>query len=147
MTRVYASSIINAPVAEVWAHIRDFNALPKWHPGFVNSRIEDGRPGDSVGCIRVFDLADGGGTLREQLLALSDIDRACTYSILSSPMPLHNYVAILRLHPVIDGDATFIEWSSNFETPPDQEEEMVDLLTSAVYQAGFNSLKQHFTGR
>jgi len=32
MAKIFRSSVINAPIDEVWARIRDFNALPDWHP-------------------------------------------------------------------------------------------------------------------
>ena len=85
--RIYTSSVIDAPAGKVWAVIRDFNALPAWHPLIAESRIEDGLSPDQVGCVRNFRLVDGG-ELREQLLTLSDRDYQCTYSILDSPMPL-----------------------------------------------------------
>ncbi len=40
MVKVYTSSVINTPADRVWAHIRDFNGLPAWHPGIADSRIE-----------------------------------------------------------------------------------------------------------
>ena len=40
MTKVYVSSVIPAPPAEVWAVVRDFNALPNWTPFVAESRIE-----------------------------------------------------------------------------------------------------------
>ena len=49
MTHVYASSIIPASVDQVWKVVRDFNALPGWHPAIAESRIEEGRPADQVG--------------------------------------------------------------------------------------------------
>ena len=40
MIKVYTSSVIDASADAVWAHIRDFNGLPKWHPAIADSRIE-----------------------------------------------------------------------------------------------------------
>ena len=60
MARVYVSSIIAAPAGAVWERVRDFNALPQWHPAIAESRIENGEPSDRVGCIRNFRLHDGG---------------------------------------------------------------------------------------
>ena len=37
MAKVYISSVINTPADRVWAHIRDFNGLPAWHPGIADS--------------------------------------------------------------------------------------------------------------
>ncbi len=143
MASVFTSSVINAPVDRVWAHIRDFNGLPGWHPGVADSRIEDDLPGDRVGCIRNFALADGGN-IREQLLALSDVDHACTYSILESPMGVRNYVATLRLLPVTDGERTYAEWTARFDCDPDAETDLVATIGIGVFQGGFDALKSHF---
>jgi len=84
MVKVYTSSVIDAPADRVWAAVRDFNALPQWHPAIRDSRIEGNHPSDKIGCIRNFNLRDGGN-IRERLLALSDYDFTCTYAILESP--------------------------------------------------------------
>jgi polyketide cyclase/dehydrase/lipid transport protein len=73
VAKIFTSSVINAPMEEVWAKIRDFNALPGWHPAVADSHIENGGPSDRVGCIRNFNLKDGGN-IREQLLTLSDVE-------------------------------------------------------------------------
>ena len=145
MARVYVSSVINAPAARVWERVRDFNALPRWHPLIRDSRIEDALPSDQVGCIRNFNLQNGDN-IREQLLGLSDYDMFCTYSILESPMPLEDYVATLRLTPVTEGDRTFIEWSAEFSCDPANEADLVNGIGGDVFQVGFDALKRHFGG-
>ena len=143
MARVFTSSVISASVDRVWERIRDFNALPKWHPRIRDSRIEDALPADKVGCIRNFNLQNGDN-IREQLLGLSDYDRFCTYSILESAMPLTDYVATIRLTPVTDGDRCFAEWSAEFSCAPEDESTLVDMIGGSVFQGGFDSLKRHF---
>src|SRR6187549_3971764 len=103
MPRVFVSSVIDAPAARVWERVRDFNALPRWHPRIRESRIENGEPADRIGCIRDFRLQNGD-RIREKLLGLSDHDLFFTYAILESPMGVVNYVATLRLTPVTDGE-------------------------------------------
>ena len=146
MIRVYTSSVIDAPADGVWALVRDFNALPAWHPMIAESRIEQGRPSDQVGCVRAFRLRDGG-RLREQLLALSDFDYQCVYSILESPMPLSAYVATLELTPVTDGNRTFAEWSAEFDCKPADERDLAASIGTGVFQAGFDALKSRFARR
>jgi hypothetical protein len=145
MARVYVSSVLDAPVAKVWERVRDFNALPRWHPAIRDSRIENGEPSDRVGCVRDFHLQNGD-RIREKLLGLSDYDYFCTYSILESPMPLTDYVATLRLTPVTDGDRTFAEWTAEFECAPEEEEGLVSGIGGNVFQAGFNALKRQVAG-
>jgi hypothetical protein len=77
MVKVYTSSVIDAAADKVWGHVRDFNGLPRWVPAVADSRIENGLPADRVGCIRNFNLRDGGN-IREQLLALSDYEYSVT---------------------------------------------------------------------
>lgn len=146
MTRVYVSSVIPAPAANVWRRVRDFNGLPEWTPFVAESRIEQGLPSDKVGCIRNFILTDGG-TIREQLLALSDYDMSCTYSILESPMGVEDYIAKLSLTPVTDGNVTFAQWQADFDCAPEREQALIDQIGKNVFQAAFNALRQSFGGR
>jgi hypothetical protein len=145
MARVYVSSVINVPAPRVWERVRDFNGLPKWHPRIAESHIENGEPSDRVSCIRNFRLQNGD-QIREQLLALSDYDMFCTYTILVSPMALENYVATLRLTPVTEGDRCFVEWSAEFDCAPGVEQDLVNGIGTNVFQAGFDALKRHFGG-
>lgn len=146
MIRVFTSTIIDAPAEQVWGRVRDFNALPDWTPFVAQSRIEAGLASDRIGCVRNFQLHDGG-TIREQLLALSDFDYTCTYSILESPMGVENYVATLRLLPVTDGNRTFAEWSAEFDCAPGREAELAQHIGKGVFQAAFDLLKKLCAGR
>ena len=146
MARIFTSTVIGAPTAKVWERVRDFNGLPKWHPGIRESRIENGAPPDQIGCVRDFRLQNGD-RIREKLLGLSDYDFFYTYTILESPMPLTDYIATLRLTPITDGDRTFAEWTAEFQCAPDVEEGLVMGIGTNVFQGGFDSLKRHFPGR
>jgi hypothetical protein len=140
MARVFISSVIEISIEGVWARIRDFNALPDWHPAVANSSIENGDPSDKVGCIRNFNLIDGGN-IRERLLALSDTEHLCTYSILESPMAVKSYVATLRLLPITDGNRTYAEWTAEFNCLEEEEESLVNFIGGSVFQGGLDSLK------
>jgi len=141
MAKVYVSSVINVPAAEVWRVVRDFNALPKWTPFVADSLIEQNMRADQIGCVRNFRLKDGG-LIRERLLAMSDYDLSYTYSILESPMGVENYVASLTLTPVTDGNVTFAEWQAEFDCAPERESALVRQIGVNVFQAAFDSLKE-----
>lgn len=145
MTQVYVSTVIAASAEQLWATLRDFNGLPDWHPAIAESRIEGGAPADQIGCVRAFRLHDGGA-IREKLLALSDYDLCCSYSILDSPMGVSNYVATLKLTPVTDARRSFVEWSADFDCPPEREAELIDQIGQGVFQGGFDALKERFGG-
>lgn len=140
MVKVLRSTIVNAPVEAVWDVVRDFNGHDKWHPVVTSSQIERGNPPDMVGCVRRFVLEDGS-ELREQLLTLSDIEQSFSYCLLDTPIPLFNYVAHCRLFPVTDGDLTFWEWESRFDTPAGREDELAALVGDGIYSAGFQAVR------
>ena len=146
MVQVRQSTVIDAPVEDVWRVLRDFNGHDRWHPAIATSAIEGGRPVDMVGAVRRFRLADGG-ELREQLLSLSDDKRTLTYCLLEAPLPLMGYVATIRLKPVTDGERTFWEWRSEFRPPEHRREELTALVRDGVYRAGFEAIRRMFGGR
>jgi hypothetical protein len=147
MTKVYVSAIIHAPIEEVWSKVRDFNNLPEWHPKFSRSHIENNQPSDRIGCIRNFDIAGGGGTIRERLLMLSDLDHSFTYCILTSPLPVQDYVASLQLLPVTSGSMTFGIWTAEFIVINTNESDVVQAVGDDTFGKAFEVLNQHFGNR
>lgn len=145
MVTVVRSTIINAPIDEVWAFVRDFNAHDQWHPAVAESRIEDGKAPDQVGCVRNFRLVDGAH-LREQLLALDDRNRTYTYCILESPIPLVGYVSTVALKPVSDGNRTFWHWRSTFHPPPERTAELARMVGEDIYVGGFAAARRFLEG-
>ena len=142
MTKVFVSAVIDAPIERVWAKVRDFNNLPEWHPKFSRSHIEDGLPSDRIGCIRNFDIAGGGGTIRERLLTLSDIDHTFTYCILTSPLPVAGYVATLKLYPVTVGNQTLGVWTAEFDVTSGKEADVVDAVGNGTFGKAFEVLNE-----
>jgi hypothetical protein len=146
MAKVYVSCIVSAPANTVWRVVRSFNSLPEWTPFVADSRIEQNMSPDQVGCIRSFTLKNGG-KFRERLLALSDYEMSCAYSILESPMGVENYIAKLSLTPVTDGNVTFAEWTADFDAAPERDNELVRFIGQDVFQAAFTALKKRLDGR
>ena len=144
MAKVYSSAVIPASAPAVWTVVRDFNALPAWTPFVAESRIEQNRPSDQIGCVRNLRVKDGG-RIRERLLALSDYEMSFEYSILESPMGVENYVAAFRLIPVTDLDHTFAEWMAEFDAAPEREPGLVASIGRDVFAAGLGALKARFS--
>src|SRR5579884_4539448 len=142
MPHVVKSTIIDAPTDQVWDVLRDFNGHDRWHPAVATSAIERAQPADKIGCVRRFKLKDGS-ELREQLLALSDLEQTFSYCLLDTPIPLFNYVAHVRLLPVTDGDRTFWHWSCSFNTRKGEEAEMTRVVAEDIYDAGFAAIRDH----
>jgi Polyketide cyclase / dehydrase and lipid transport len=144
MAHVVRSTIIDAPADQVWGVLRDFNGFDRWHPALANSAIERSQSADRIGCVRRVKLADGS-ELREQLLALSELEQSFSYCLLDTPIPLFNYVAHVRLLPVTDGDRTFWHWEARFTAPAGEEKSMTDLVSDGIFQAGFDAIRKHLS--
>jgi uncharacterized protein YndB with AHSA1/START domain len=139
MARAYASRIIKAPVEAVWSVVRNFNSLPGWAVGIVDSKIEGGLDADVVGCVRSFHTNDGTH-IRERLLMLDDAHHCFSYNFEKPAFPVKNYIATLRLMPVTNSDATFAEWEANFDEAPGDEGKYVKKISNDVFAGGLKSL-------
>ena len=67
-----------------------------------------------IGAVRDFRLADGS-RIREQLLALSDVETSFAYCILEAPVPLRNYVADGSAAPGDQRPACLWQWRARFD--------------------------------
>ena len=139
MVEIRRSTIVNAPLEQVWAILRDFNGHEAWHPAVAASAIEEGAEGDHVGAVRNFQLSDGG-RIREQLLALSDAETSFAYCILEAPVALRNYVAHVRLRPVTSDNTCLWEWRASFDAVASQRERLSRFVAEGIIAAGFRAV-------
>ncbi len=51
-----------------------------------------------------------------------------------------------RVRDFTDGDHTFLEWTAEFDCPPERETELVNNIGGGVFQGGFDALKRAFGG-
>ncbi|HEX4768281.1 MAG TPA: zinc-binding dehydrogenase [Lichenihabitans sp.] len=140
IVRVLRSCVIDAPVDIVWPLLRDFNSHARWHPAIAASHIEGGEPPDHVGAVRAFRLRDGG-FLREQLIALSDRDMSLSYCLLEAPVRLDGYVATMRLRRVTEGERTFLQWQSRFDSSAGEADALARLVGETIYEVGMAALQ------
>ena len=138
MTKVSYSTVFEQTADQVWAVIRDFNSYPVWVESVTESHIEDGRSGDSVGAIRNF--VEYGTTIRQRLVAHSDLDRFYTYESCGPLGAVTSYQGTGRVTPIVDGNRAFMEWSVQFDCPAEEQENCTNLLKEAMPQ-WFKSLR------
>ena len=127
MAKAYYSTVFEQPARDIWEIIRDFNNYPVWVEGAGESRIEDGKSGDSIGAVR--NVLYQGRRIRQRLLAQSDVERSQTYEFCEAPtLPLTGFQATLRVTPIIDGDGAFVEWWANFDCEAARSDELSTTL-------------------
>ena len=140
MTKVDVSTELAVPAQAVWRVIGSFGGLPDWHPAVEKSEQKE----ENGTTVRTLSLA-GGGTIVERLESVDDNERAYTYSIVSGPLPVADYIATLRVRENDGGQDCTIQWSSEF-TPSGAAESDAVAAIRGVYEAGFESLKKMFGG-
>ena len=127
MAKAYYSTVFEQPAQDIWKIIRDFNNYPVWVGGAGESRIEDGKSGDTVGAIR--NVLYQEQRIRQRLLAQSDVERSQTYEFCDAPtLPVTGFRATLRVTPVVDRDRAFVEWWADFDCEPVQIAEFTETL-------------------
>ena len=127
MTTVYYSTIFRQSAPEIWKIVRDFNNYPVWVEGSGESRIEDGKSGDTVSAVR--NVHYQGREIRQRLLALSDVERAQVYEFCGTPsLPVTDFRATLRISEIVDGDGAFVEWWASFDCEPARRNELAGTL-------------------
>jgi len=141
---------INAPVAKVWAAIKDYDSLPSWHPGFAKDEIVKGT-NNVPGAVRALTIKDGP-TFTEELVAFSEKEHTYQYRIIESPLPLQDYVSTISVKSGKDG-MTVVTWVGHFkrknpaDNPPEAESDAGAVnLIKGVYQGGLSNLKKQLEG-
>ena len=140
MPHIFTSTVIPAPVDQVWGFLRDFARVDRWHPDVTNVSVEGTDPGPRIGQERTITLRDGS-VMRERLLALDDVRRSYTYSLVESPLPVSAHSSTVTLLPVTTDDATFVSWSADFVVEGGEQPGLVDGVREQVMIAGFDGMR------
>ena len=126
MAKAYYSTVLDHSADQVWSVIRPFDHY-SWAGVPGETIIEDGRKGDQVGSVRRF-TADGK-TLRQILLAHSDLDRSYSYAFCDTPpVPARNYTATIRVTPVVETSKAFVEWWATFDCAAEDYDRLIKQL-------------------
>ena len=137
----YNATVLNASADTVWNAIRDFHDL-SWSKNVVESVTnEGGKAGTEVGAKRVLNDA-----FHETLHVLDDDGRYIKYSIDDGPDAVskenvQGYIGKVRVLPVTDDGATFVEWSSSWASGGEGTAE----FCSPIYRALLDALKNHLS--
>jgi uncharacterized protein YndB with AHSA1/START domain len=140
---------IDRPPAEVWALVKDFDSISKWHPLIASSPADHG---NDEGSVRTLTLrAPGDPKITEEILTYDDKGMTYHYKIDSNDvkvLPVNNYTSWFTVMSNGHGGTT-VEWRGAFyrgymlNDPPEalNDEAAVKAVT-AVYRAGLDNLKK-----
>lgn len=117
----------------VWKLVGNFNALDVWHPAIVSSTMKGA--GTKAGALRFLTLGDGA-KIEEKLTAYSGVKHSYSYSIVTGPLPVKNYLSTLTLSPAGEGK-TLVKWSSTFDANGVSDDEAKKVI-GGIYDGGLS---------
>ena len=107
--------------------------MKEWNDGIDSCEVE----GSGIGSVRTLKM--GGIELQERLEHTDDAGRTFSYSIISGPVPVENYLA-MTIHDADQGKSR-ITWQGSFEPKGVTEEDCAKLFTG-VYQGGIAAIRK-----
>jgi hypothetical protein len=128
---------VKASASAVWSLIGPFCAIKDWLPP-VGECIEDGK----APLTRVLVTKDGKAAFVETQTARNDNEHTYSYAFVSSPLPVSNYKATIKVTARGDGSST-ITWSGSY-TPDEGKEKVASEALIGVYEAGLTEIIARF---
>ncbi len=143
--KVDKSVTIKADPAKVWALVKDFGNMQKWHPAVVSTKLE--KKGEET--FRTLTLKNGG-TINEKLRSIDEADMKIRYEIVSSQLPLTDYNAFMVVTKGAKPGETNVQWVGRFyrlyklnpPIPAGQEDETAIKAINEIFDSGLAGLQK-----
>lgn len=140
---------IDRSVEKVWAIVKEFDSLAKWHPVIASSPATKG---NDVGSVRTLTLkAVGEPQLQEELLSYDDGEHTYHYEMKDHDpkiLPVQNYTSWLTVKDNGHGGA-IVEWKGAYyrgdqrnDPLPELNDDAANLAVKGVYRSGLDNLKK-----
>lgn len=119
-------------VDAVWQKIGDFCGIANWHPAVAKCELSIDKKERTL-------TLKGGGTIVEHLVRWSDKTHSYTYKIVSSPLPVDNYVSTIHVAPAKSGSGSVISWRGHYTAKGASDADAKKAI-DGIYDAGLKSL-------
>jgi hypothetical protein len=143
MSLACVSTTLDHDVDAVWAVVGDFHGLPAWIGRIRSGEAEGGSGRGPVGSVRRLTLEPEGRVARERLVRYDEPGRSYSYEFADAiPFPVGAYRGNVRVLPITDSGATFIEWYGEFDCDAAILEEITAIF-KAIYTEFLEDLRAH----
>lgn len=148
--KVVKEVVIKAEPAKVWAAVKDFGGIQKWHPAVAEAKLEDRKDTDSDATLvhRILTLKDGGSIV-EKLREANDSDMKLDYKMVEGTIPVSNYRAVMQVKAGPGAGESTLTWTGRFynkansmEAKPGEDNPTAVAAINGIYDAGLAGLKQ-----
>lgn len=143
--KVEKTVTIKAEPAKVWAIVKDFGNMQKWHPAISATKLEK----KGADTFRTLTLKSGGTTY-EKLRSVDEADMKVKYEIVESQLPFTDYNSIMTVAKGPNAGETTVTWVGRFyrvyklnpPIPEGQDDKAAADAVSGIYDAGLANLKK-----
>lgn len=119
------------PPDKVWAAVGEFCGIGDWHPAVATCELSN-RDKDTIRTLTL----KGGGTIVEKLVRWEPRKHSYTYAIISSPLPVSDYVSTISVKPA--GAGSKLVWKGKFK-PVGDEAKAKDTI-AGIYTDGLAAI-------
>lgn len=136
---------IKADPAKVWAIVKDFGGIQKWHPGVASTKLE--KKGADTFRTLTF---KAGGSVYEKLRSIDDESMKLKYEIVTGTLPLTDYNAIMTVAKGENPGETTVTWMGRFyrlyklnpPIPAGQDDATAVKAITDIFDAGLANLQK-----
>lgn len=148
--KVEKSITIKADPAKVWAMVKDFGNMQKWHPAIAADKLEQKKDDNGdMATYRTLTLKSGG-IINEKLRNSDDKDMKLKYEIVSSPLPFTDYNSTMTVAKGEAAGETTVTWVGRFyriyklnpPIPEGQDDKTAIDAVTGIYDSGLANLKK-----
>lgn len=144
---------VKAEPAKVWALLKDFGAIGKWHPDVTNVKLDDRKDAESDKTLphRLVTLKNGT-TFLEKLREVNDADMKMDYKMIDgkdSTIAVSNYRTVAQVKAgktvglsIVILTARFYNKANTMEAPPGEDNPAANKAINELYDAAAVGLKK-----
>jgi mxaD protein len=147
--KVIREVVIKANPEKVWALVKDFGAIHQWHPAVAETKLEMRQDETGVEAQHRLLTLNGGGTLLEKLIGVTDSAMKVEYRIVEGVLPVSGYRAIMQVKAGPNTDESTVTWTGRFynkankvDAPVGEDNATAVKAIEGVYDAGLQNLRK-----
>ncbi len=147
--KVIREVVIKAEPAKVWAMVKDFGGIHKWHPVVESTTTETKADQDGVQLPHRLLTLKGGGTILEKQTINSDEEMKLEYKIVEGVLPVSGYRAVMTVKAGPAAGESTVTWIGRFYNKANdvhpkvgEDNETAIKAVEGVYDAGLPNLKK-----
>lgn len=147
--KVIREVVIKAEPAKVWAMVKDFGGIYKWHPAVESTTTETKTDETGTELLHRTLTLKGGGTILEKQTINADEEMKLESRIVDGVLPVSGYRAIMQVKAGPGASESTVTWTGRFynkankvDAPAGEDNATAVKSVEGVYDSGLENLKK-----